>query len=943
MAVRMAKPAACRLREREAELRVTSSVLERSRSGSGSLVLIEGEPGIGKSSLMSCMGDHAAELGFRTLRSRGSELERSYPYAVTVDLLAPLVRDLGGVDGLDGAAAMARSLFEPKAHGSAADALAILNGLAWLLFDAAEREPLLLLVDDAQWADEPSLRFLHYLGRRVGDHRIAIALASRRGEPDTPEELGLLADVEGAVLVRPEGLSRDGVASVIADELGAVQPALVERWHVATRGNPFYLTELARECLAGDGEPEPASGQVPDAVRRSIVRRLRRLGDDAVALAVATAVLGDGCQLPTAAAVAELESRAAAEVAARLADAWILQRTDRLAFEHPIVQAAVVSTASAIELKRLHGEAARRLAAEGRPPEAVASHLLRAERGANPWTVDRLEEAAAAAIARGTPRAAAGYLARAIEEPPPPYRRTSVLIALARAESAAGMASEGVAHFSEALAEMPAGPERAALRGELGLALMRTAHWGEAASEFQEGLDELGAASPALAADLHAGFVSASLMAAQPTDEVARRLSDILAGPIDTPSERHLACSVAFQRSAFVMGDHEEQVALVRRALDGASTRDLLAAGQAVELAAGVLLTADVLADELSLLTAAMADARDSGQLGRYCTVSYCRAWPNYFAGHLAAAAADAEAAVNALSLGWQTFYPAACGALAMALVEMGDLERAEAVLALDPHRWGETLDYQFIVPIARGKILLASGRPGEAAVALAGADEVAARQNIRSPVILSWRAPYARALALAGERERARAVASEEIKIADEWGAPRARGVARHAMGMVLGGRDGLAHLREAREILSASPSALELLRVDVDLGAALRRAGRLTEAREVLAGALDTAHRFGAVALRDVARSELAASGARPRRAALTGPESLTPAELRVARMAAAGSSNREIAQALFVTPKAVEFHLANAYRKLQIGTRRELSAALPDDEPVAAGKGT
>ena len=939
MAARVPDFAECRLRERDAELQTVAAVLDESGRGTGSLLLIEGEPGIGKSSLMACMARGAAERGFRTLRSRGSELERSYAHAVTLDLLGPLVRDLGGVEGLVGPAAMARTMFQPDArNGGPADPVAILNGLAWLVFDAAERGPLLLLVDDAHWADEASLRFLHYLARRVEDHPIAMALASRRGEPDAPEELGMLADHDRAILVRPDGLSRDGVAGVIADELGAAQPALVDRWHAATRGNPFYLTELARERLAGDLEPA-AAGQVPDAVRRSIVRRVRRLGDDAVSLAVATAVLGDGCALPTAAAVAGLDSRTASHTAARLADAWILRPRDRLAFEHPIVQAAIESHAPAVELARLHRAAARRLAAEGRPAEAVASHLLRAEHAADPWAVERLEEAATAAIARGTPRAAVRYLARALEEPPPPYRRTAVVLAMARAESAAALATEGVAHFRQALAEMPAGPERAALHGELGLALMRTAHWAEAASAFQQGLDELGTAAPALAGDLHAGFVSASLMSAQPTDEVARQLSDILAGPIATPSERHLACSVAFQRSAFVMGDREEQVSLVRRALHGASTRELLAAGQAVELAAGVLLTADLLVEDASLLTAAMGEARESGQLGRYCTVSYCRAWPNYFAGHLADAAADAEAAVNALSLGWQTFYPAACGALAMALTEMGELDRAEAVLALDPERWGETLDYQFIVPIARGNLLLAAGRPADAVAALAVADEVAARQNIRSPVILSWRSPFARALSLIGERERARTLVEDEVQVADEWGAPRARGVARHALGMVVGGRDGIGHLREAREILSGSPSALELLRVEVDLGAALRRAGRITEARELLATAMDTAHRFGAVLLRDLARAELAAAGARPRRPAVSGPESLTPAELRVARMAAAGGSNREIAQALFVTPKAVEFHLANVYRKLQIGSRRELATALPIGEPVGS----
>lgn len=939
MTARMTEIGACGLQEREDEVRVLTEALETTRRGSGALVVVEGEPGIGKSSLLGCAAQLAEERGIRLLRSRGSELERSYPHAVSLDLLGPLVRDRGGPDQLVGSAAMARGVFAPgTTDGVTADPIAILHGLAWLAFEAAEHEPLLLLVDDAHWADEPSLRFLHYLGRRVEDQPIAMVLALRPGEPSAPEELRAVVDGERTTLLRPVGLSRDGVARIVASELGSAPPALVDRWHAATRGNPFYLTELAREQREGDAQPAPADTRVPEAVRRSIVRRLRSLGDDAVRVATATAVLGDGCALATAAAVAELDARAATAAASRLTEARILQPGERLTFEHPIVQSAVESNAAAVERARLNLVAARRLAAEGRPAEAIGSHLLRAERGADGWVVERLEEAANAAIARGIPRAAVRYLARALDEPPPPYRRTAVLLALARAEIAAAMAGEGVAHFRQAVVEMPPGPERGAIRGELGLALTQTAGWADAASAFQEGLDELGQGSPALAADLHAGFVSASLMAAQPTDDVALQLSHILAGDITTPAERHLACSVAFQRSAFVMGDRAEQVALVRRALDGAPARELLGAGQAVELAAGVLVTADLLEEEVALLSAAMAEARESGQLGRFCTVSYCRSWPGYYAGRLADAAADAEAAVNALALGWQTFYPAACGALAMSLAEMGELARAEAVLALDPERWSETLDYQYIVPIARGHVLLAGGRPAEAAEALAVVDEITARQGIRCPVIVSWRAPYARALALIGERERARQVAETEVEVADAWGAPRARGAARHALGIAIGGGDGMAQLREARDILAGSPSTLELLRLEVDLGAALRRAGQGGEAREILTAAMDTAHRFGAFLLRDAARTELAAAGARPRRTAVTGPESLTPSELRVAHMAAAGSSNREIAQLLFVTPKAVEYHLANAYRKLQINSRRELPAALPIEEKMA-----
>lgn len=157
--------------------------------------------------------------------------------------------------------------------------------------------------------------------------------------------------------------------------------------------------------------------------------------------------------------------------------------------------------------------------------------------------------------------------------------------------------------------------------------------------------------------------------------------------------------------------------------------------------------------------------------------------------------------------------------------------------------------------------------------------------------------------------------------------------GIARRSAGLVVGGPEGIQLLTGAVETLEASQSRLELLRTTVELGAALRRAGRRVEARARLSAGLDLAHQLGARVLQDRAEAELRAAGARPRRAAVSGPDSLTPSERRVTVMACAGDTNREIAQKLFVSVKAVEAHLAHAFRKLGITSRRELAQALPD----------
>jgi DNA-binding NarL/FixJ family response regulator len=206
-----------------------------------------------------------------------------------------------------------------------------------------------------------------------------------------------------------------------------------------------------------------------------------------------------------------------------------------------------------------------------------------------------------------------------------------------------------------------------------------------------------------------------------------------------------------------------------------------------------------------------------------------------------------------------------------------------------------------------------------------------------RNPAFMAWRSQAALALLAGGEREEAGRLAGEELELARAWGAPRALGAALRAAGLVAGGREGLALLTEAVEALAASTAKLEHAKARTELGAALRRANRRAQAREQLRRAVELATICGAAPLAARAETELLATGARPRRIALSGVESLTPSERRVAEMAAKGPTNREIAQALFVTPKTVEVHLSSAYRKLGISSRAQLSAALA--EPARA----
>jgi DNA-binding CsgD family transcriptional regulator len=231
---------------------------------------------------------------------------------------------------------------------------------------------------------------------------------------------------------------------------------------------------------------------------------------------------------------------------------------------------------------------------------------------------------------------------------------------------------------------------------------------------------------------------------------------------------------------------------------------------------------------------------------------------------------------------------------------------------------------------MSQGGVLLAAGA-AEAAMPVLREVEGRARDWMDRTVLLPYRPLLALALAQLGDLEQARKLAAEQFELARAWGTPGVIGAAHRIAGLVADGEPEIELLRDAVATLEASEMRLEHAHALVDFGAALRRAGKRTEARGHLATGLDLAHRCGATALVEMAESELAAAGARPRRRTLSGVESLTPSELRVAEMAAEGMTNKEIAQALFVTLRTIETHLSHTYGKLEISSRNQLSKAL------------
>jgi DNA-binding CsgD family transcriptional regulator len=340
---------------------------------------------------------------------------------------------------------------------------------------------------------------------------------------------------------------------------------------------------------------------------------------------------------------------------------------------------------------------------------------------------------------------------------------------------------------------------------------------------------------------------------------------------------------------------------------------------------AGALERSIAIADEV------LADAQRRGSPLAFATASYFRATPERWQGRLSAALADLEQAWDARRFGWRRFSRSAAANYCLSLIETGELDRAEAVLQEEA-----PIDLVTDLEDARrlyalAELRLAQGQPEHALeAALASGREI--ERTVSVWAYCPWRATAAQAALILDEREQALELARAALEISRRTGGRHAQVRAMRILGLCEGGERGLERLRQAVDLARSGPPRLEGIRALVDLGAALRRSNQRAAAREPLQIAADMALHGGATALHERARTELAAAGARPRREALrSGPASLTPSERRIAELAAGGHSNREISHILFVTPKTVEYHLRNAYRKLDIDSRRELARVL------------
>jgi DNA-binding CsgD family transcriptional regulator len=752
------------------------------------------------------------------------------------------------------------ALLDAVPAGEGDVSFAALHGLFWVALNLAAEGPLMLAIDDLHWCDRPSLRFVAYLARRLEGQPVLVAATVRSGEPGTDVALlGEVAHDPAAVAVRPIPLSADAVRALVRERLGdAAEEAFCEACHRATGGNPLFLRQLVTALEADHVRPDAAHAGVvleigPRAVSRTVIMRLARLSEDAIAVARAVSVLAESATLPSVAALTGLTEARVADATGMLARAEILRREAPIGFVHALVRDAVYQELPPGERELLRDLGLAEVLTDG--------------------------------------QAATAHLSEAYEELDDPRSRAIVAHALARALLFTGSPAEAAVFAEQTAAELP--PELADDSRSLTAFELMTGFFGVDAPARLERLEpfrdppardaELGAKMLAGCAGLWWAYRGGSAR------ECSALALAALAGGELTIADNGLMMMAALL--TLVKADRPEANPEWAFAQSEAHRHGSLLGISSIHLWHGFTLLqygelAD--ADESLLLAQEEFDAWGFADVARLYSASF----------H------------------------------ARTLLARGRLDAARAVHASTRPEPSENSEGSRYWRCTALELLVAEGRDAEAVVAYEEYERHHA--HVRLPTAAHARSLAARALDRLGRRDEALALAEAELADARRWGAPGTVGPSLRALGL-LQRSDGLALLEESAAVLERSQARLELAKSLADLGAALRRERRPSDAREPLRRALELADACSAEALVERVRSELYATGVRPRTTALGGVEALTASERRVAAFAADGQSNRDIAQALFVTPKTVEVHLSNAYRKLGIRSRRELPSAL------------
>jgi DNA-binding SARP family transcriptional activator/DNA-binding CsgD family transcriptional regulator len=906
--------------DRDYEMSVLHRAVQDVCAGDGGTVLIEGSAGIGKTRLLTETGRLAAAAGVRVLSARASELERAYGFGTVRQLFEPSLLDPARRERLlDGAAAGARGVFDPVLDDERGDgSFAVLRGLYWLTVNLTADGPLLLSIDDVQWSDTASLRFLAYLVKRIERLPVLVALTVRAGERGPGDELldELLLEPFATVL-QPQGLSAAAAGTVVRERLAAADEAFIQTCHRTTSGNPLLLRQLVR-ALESEGVPpdvlhtDTVRAVGSRAVSNLVMLRLRRMPPAAVEAARAVALIGPAADLPAIAELAQLPEETAAEALDLLCRNEILADNRPLRFVHPLVQGAVYADLSTGDCALRHERAAKILHARGASVEAVAAHLLQAPARGAAQTVVILRSAAAAAAGRGASDSAVTFLRRALEEPAAGRDRIEALVELGRVEALID-GDAAVAHLTAAYAELT-DPADAAERAGLALLIARTQAFAAKRGAATAFARTAAAALPVGHDDANQGLQAiarvAGYMHALPPADYRAAAPPQVDG--DGEGARMLAATLSFER----MLDGADRAGAVELARFALADDRLLDTGDMLlwVVAVDVLLVADApeAAADGELWRRARTRAHATGNLFAVLAVNLWQGFVQWQQGRLDDAlqsVGDATEQVRAWG-GPKVGDPFAAAFLAGIQLDRGDVAAAARTVAAARTlpRIGEGARQLRHVT---ARLHLAQGRP-EAALDVLNTD--VGQFDITNPAWAPWRHPAARALAALGRIDEALRLADEQVELARRWGASSSLGPALRLAGE-LRGPDGVSLLRQAVDLLAPTRAALQVAKARLALGRRpeLDSAEALPLLRAAAAGARDCGAQAlvaaATVALSDRGESVVDPDALRPR---------LTVRERQVLDLTAAGLDLHQVAQRLFLTPGTVHEVLAAATAK-------------------------
>ena len=876
------------------------------------------------------------------LPATGNGVSRDFAFGLVLQLL----RTLGGDDNdeerrrlVAGPAAPASSLLDQIPAGDAETEEAqhvLIHGVAWIVRNhiAAAGRPVAVIVDDAHWTDAASLRFLAHLAVQAPALPLAIILAGHTGTPvSDPLAAAALRRSAGAPALTLPALGQNAVAALVGERLPEAAPEVTAALATLTAGNPLLVTAMLDEAVArgltGFAHDAAALPELlPPSVALSVRERLDAVGDLARRVATVVAVLGDEASTSRVASVTGLDARTVLDAADALSRHHLLAPGGAMRFAQPLLANVVLGELSPFVRARAHLDAARVLREQNADADDIVRHLLLAPATDDAEAVAPLREAASRALQRGDAERAVALLHRALQEQPGLEARVDLLTELGRAESDAGY--PGATSRLDEARQISTDPGR---RADLALAQSRalyaTGRYRESAEVLRDSQGELGETDPRLDSELSAAFISSASIVDDLAPQVLERRAQFLSAlsspppPFERAAVAHMVIRDAFQGTA--------RVEIRRLALLAWGEGALLRAGDALGLGPPMLCIALVIADELELAIEiadeTLAERGHPAPVDINETVSGIRAWAHLEQGKLGQAEAEATAVLDGPAGMLPRIAQAMLALIACCHNESGRPEQAELILErLARSGMGEPMSQGIYLHI-RALSKLVEHRPQEAlADAVRAGELIEGRFPGCSPGMVPWRSTAAEAYLALGQRDQSRALAHKELVRSRALGVTRAEIRNLRILGL-SDPSDGLPDLADAVRLGESYPRRLEHARALVDFGAELRRRNRRGDAREPLRRGLDLAHKGGANRLVALARSELTATGARPRRPDATGVNSLTVSQRRVAELASRGLTTRQMAEALFVTPKTVEFHLRHVYQKLDVASRDAL----------------